>query len=94
MLWLWEPRPQRVVLRHAGRGKLFQTMAPKIETDELLTVPQAAKLLKISATAIHKAIKRDRIPYIKLGRRFLIQRKDLIQYTQSKSLGGRPKKQG
>jgi excisionase family DNA binding protein len=69
-------------------------MAPKVETDELLTVAQAAKLLNISAAAIHKAIKRDRLAYIKLGGRFFIRRADLIQYSRNKSVGGRPKKQG
>lgn len=67
-------------------------MAPKVDTDKLVTVSQAAKLLKISPAAIHKAIKRDRIPYLKLGRMFLIERADLISYVKNKSVGGRPKK--
>ena len=67
-------------------------MAPKIDTDQLLTVPQAARLLKVSSAAIHKAIKRDRLRYLKLGGIFLIQRADLIQYRKSKSVGGRPKR--
>ena len=71
-----------------------QRMAPKVETEDLLTVAQAAKLLKISAAAIHKAIKRNRLPYVKLGGRFLIQRADLIQYSKNKSVGGRPKRLG
>ena len=67
-------------------------MAPKIDTDQLLTVPQAARLLKITSAAIHKAIQRDRLRYLKLGGILLIQRADLIQYSKSKSVGGRPKK--
>jgi excisionase family DNA binding protein len=67
-------------------------MAPKIDTDELVTVAQAAKLLKISPAAIHKAIKRGRLPYLKIGGVFLVERADLIQYRKSKSVGGRPKK--
>ena len=67
-------------------------MAPKVDTDKLVTVSQAAKLLKISPAAIHKAIKRGRIPYLKLGRMFLIERADLISYGKNKSVGGRPKK--
>ena len=68
-----------------------QRMAPKVDTDDLLTVAQAAKVLNISAAAIHKAIKRNRLAYIKLGRMFLIRRADLIRYSKSKSVGGRPK---
>ena len=68
-------------------------MAPKIDTEKLVTVTQAAKLLKITPAAIHKAIKRGRLSYIKLGGVFLINRADLIKYNKSKSVGGRPKKQ-
>ena len=68
-------------------------MAPKIDTDELVTVPQAAKLLKISPAAIHKAIKRGRLACLKIGGVFLVERADLMQYRKSKSVGGRPKKQ-
>ena len=68
-------------------------MTPQIDTDKLVTVPEAAKLLNVTAAAVHKAIKRGRLPYLKLGGVFLIQRADLIQYRKSKSVGGRPKKQ-
>jgi excisionase family DNA binding protein len=82
------------VIRYIGtRGGVFtDSMAPKIDTEKLVTVTQAAKLLKITPAAIHKAIKRGRLPYIKLGGIFLIQRADLIKYNKSKSVGGRPKK--
>jgi excisionase family DNA binding protein len=69
-------------------------MTPKIDIENLVTVPQAAKLLKISRAAIHKAIKRGRLPHIKLGGVFLIKRADLTKYNENKSVGGRPKKQG
>jgi len=68
-------------------------MTPQIDTDKLVTVPEAAKLLNVTRAAVHKAIKRGRLPYLKLGGVFLIQRADLIQYRKSKSVGGRPKKQ-
>lgn len=68
-------------------------MTPKINIQTLVTVQQAAKLLNITPAAIHKAIKRGRLPCLKLGRVFLIQRADLTQYRKTKSLGGRPKKQ-
>ena len=70
-----------------------ETMTPKIDTEKIVTVRQAAKLLKITPAGIHKAIKRGRLPYIELGGVFLIQRADLIKYNKSKSVGGRPKKQ-
>ena len=67
-------------------------MTPKIDTAKLVTVPQAAKLLKVSRAAIHKAIKRGRLPHIELGGVFLIERANLTKYRKSKSVGGRPKK--
>jgi excisionase family DNA binding protein len=67
-------------------------MTPRVDTEKLLTVPQAAQILKISRAAIHKAIKRGRLPHIELGGVFLIQRADLTKYKKTKSVGGRPKK--
>jgi len=67
-------------------------MTSKIDIQNLVTVQQAAKVLNITPAAIHKAIKRGRLPYLKLGRVFVIQRTDLIQYRKTKSVGGRPKK--
>jgi excisionase family DNA binding protein len=69
-------------------------MTPKVDIQNLVTVPEAAKLLNITPAAIHKAIKRGRLPTLKLGRAFLIQRADLVQYRKTRSVGGRPKKQG
>jgi excisionase family DNA binding protein len=67
-------------------------MTSNVDIQNLLTVQQAAKLLNITPAAVHKAIKRGRLPHLKLGRVFVIQRADLIQYSKTKSVGGRPKK--
>jgi excisionase family DNA binding protein len=67
-------------------------MTPKIDTGKLVTVPQAAKLLKVTRAAIHKAIKRGRLQHIDIGGVFLLQKKDLAKYKKTKSVGGRPKK--
>jgi excisionase family DNA binding protein len=67
-------------------------MTPRIDTAKLVTVPQAAKLLSVTRAAIHKAIKRGRLPHLELGGVFLIQRADLTKYKKNKSVGGRPKK--
>jgi excisionase family DNA binding protein len=67
-------------------------MTARIDIGTVLTVSQAARLLKITPAAIYKAIKRRRIPYLQIGRIFLIERAHLISYKKDKSLGGRPKK--
>jgi len=67
-------------------------MTPKIDTDKLVTVSQAARLLKITPAAIHKAIKRGRLPSLKIGPIVVIERAHLKLYRKNKSVGGRPKK--
>jgi excisionase family DNA binding protein len=63
-------------------------MTARIDIGNVLTVSQAARLLKITPAAIYKAIKRRRIPYLQIGRIFLIERAHLISYRKDKSLGG------
>jgi excisionase family DNA binding protein len=67
-------------------------MTPKIDTDKLVTASQAARLLKITPAAIYKAIKRGRLPSVKIGRIFVIDQAHLKLYRKNKSVGGRPKK--
>jgi excisionase family DNA binding protein len=67
-------------------------MTPKVETEKLVTVSQAAKILKIGRTGVHQAIKRGRLPAIELGGLLFINRSDLAKYQKTKSVGGRPKK--
>jgi excisionase family DNA binding protein len=74
------------------RAETHPLMTSNVDIQNLLTVQQAAKLLNITPAAVHKAIKRGRLPHLKLGRVFVIQRADLIQYSKTKSVGGRPKK--
>jgi len=67
-------------------------MTPRVDTDKLLTMTEAARLLKIGRTGIHQAIQRGRLPAIKLGGLLFINRSDLAKYEKNKSVGGRPKK--
>ena len=67
-------------------------MTPKVDTEKLVTVTEAAKLLKIGRMGVHQAIQRGRLPAIKLGGVLFIDRSDLPKYRKSKSVGGRPKK--
>lgn len=82
--------PAPAGLRYAATRPLMTTS--NVDIQNLVTVQQAAQLLNITPAAIHKAIKRGRLPYLKLGRVFVIQRTDLIQYRKTRSVGGRPKK--
>ena len=66
-------------------------MTPTIDTEKLLTVSAAAKLLKIGRAGVYQAIKRGRLAAIEIAGVFFINRSDLPKYRKSKSVGGRPK---
>ena len=52
--------------------------------DELLTVPQVAKVLRVGRDYLYKSIKNGHIPAVNLGERQLrVRRGDLHQYLQS-----------
>ena len=67
-------------------------MTPRIDTEKLITVNTAAKLLKISRMGVYKAIQRGRLATVEIDGVLFINRPDIPRYRQSKSVGGRPKK--
>lgn len=67
-------------------------MTPKIDTAKLITVNEAAKLLKITRMGVYKAIHRGKLPTVEIGGIRFINRSELPKYQRSKSVGGRPKK--
>jgi excisionase family DNA binding protein len=75
-----------------GAVILTEGMTPKVDTEKLVTISEAAKLLKIGRMGIYQAIQRGRLPAIKLGGVLFINRSDLAKYRKSKSVGGRPRK--
>lgn len=48
-----------------------------MKNEELMTVAEAAKILGISRVAVFKRIKKGRIKATKMGRNYVISRKDL-----------------
>jgi excisionase family DNA binding protein len=46
----------------------------------LLTVSEAAKLLRISRGLVYELVRQERIPFIRLGRRLLIPRRGLEEW--------------
>ena len=67
-------------------------MTPKVDTQKLVTVTEASKLLKVGRMGVYQAIQRGRLAAIKIGGVLFINRSDLPKYQKSKSVGGRPKK--
>jgi excisionase family DNA binding protein len=54
-----------------------------IEKREFLSVSQLAKLLKISRVAVLKRINRGAIKAVKVGRSFIIKKKDVTHLLKS-----------
>src|SRR4030065_965823 len=56
-------------------------------TDEsvLLTVPEAARLLRISRNLAYELIRQGRLPHVRLGRRILIPRFGLEQWINQQA---------
>ncbi len=46
----------------------------------LVTVPEAARLLRISRGLAYELVRQERIPFIRLGRRLLIPRRGLEEW--------------
>ena len=51
--------------------------------DEILTIKEAAKLLRVSQTQIYRLIKEGELPVIKRGKRYTrLQRTDLLFFLE------------
>jgi len=58
-----------------------------IETDpalELLTIPEVARLLKISVPSVRRLQQQRRIPLFKVGGRIRFERSDIVGYLQKR----------
>ena len=69
-----------------------QAMAPK-KTNNLLTITMAAEHLGISRQAVALAIKRGKLPSMKIGNVHLIQKDSLDLYKKT-AKPGRPRSKG
>jgi excisionase family DNA binding protein len=70
----------------------YAPVTPRIDTKKLISVSSAAELLGITRAGIYKALKRKRLTTVDIDGVKFIKRSDLAKYTQSKSVGGRPRK--
>jgi excisionase family DNA binding protein len=64
---------------HAGHG------ATSIDSSFLLTVPEAARLLRISRNLAYELIAQNRLPHLRLGRRLLVPRQGLMSWIAQES---------
>ena len=55
---------------------------PTDDSDEFLTIPQAAKLLHLSVPTMYGKTHRNELPFMKRGKRVLFSKKQLIEYIE------------
>ena len=54
---------------------------------ELLTVPEVAKLLKISASGVRRLQQGRHIPFIKVGGSVRFSKRDIVSYLEVRRIG-------
>ena len=50
--------------------------------DEILTIPQVAKMLKMSKAKVYMLINQKKIPHVKIGRNVRILEPELIKWIE------------
>lgn len=53
------------------------------DDDDVITVIEAAKLLKVSRNAIYDAVKRDAIPHLRIGKHIRLSRQAVMRSLAS-----------
>jgi excisionase family DNA binding protein len=56
-------------------------------TLELLTIPEVAKLLKISASGVRRLQQARQLPFIKVGGSVRFYRCDIVSYLEARRVG-------
>ncbi len=56
--------------------------------DEILTIPQVARYLKISKAKIYYMVQKKQIPHIRLGRNVRIRESDLNKWLEKRTERG------
>jgi excisionase family DNA binding protein len=62
----------------------------KIELAGWLTVSEVAKMLRITPRRVRDFLLKGRLPAMRVGRTWLIQRKDVLNFSQMERQPGRP----
>ena len=63
-------------------------MTTAIDESFLLTVPEAARILRISRNLAYELVRQNVLPHIRLGRRILVPRRALQSWIERQA--GRP----
>lgn len=59
-----------------------------VKLEDLMTVPEAAKILEISRQAAFLAFKKGRIAGYQMGRVIMLARRSVLEYKKTRHAGG------
>ena len=59
-----------------------------MDNDSVLTVKEAAAILRISPSKTYQLIRSNQIPHISMGKRYIIPREPLLKWLASSVKGG------
>ena len=68
----------------------FAKERAKIELAGWITVSEVAKMLRITPRRVRDFLLKGRLPAMRVGRTWLIQRKDVLNFSQMERQPGRP----
>lgn len=75
--WFLSPETRQKI-EDLVRG-VVRTEFRKVLDEELLDVDQAAALLRMSPAAVRKAVEREQLPCVRIGRRIRFRRSELLR---------------
>lgn len=88
--------PNRADVLHAGPQQPRPIIPPLFEQiasiDHAVTVPQLSKLLHLGRTAIYDLVKRQAIPYFRIGYNVRFDPSEIARWLRDKSLTERQRK--
>lgn len=58
--------------------------------ERIYTVPEVAKYLKMSKSKVYALVKREKIPYLRIGRNVRIRESDLNEWLEEQTRPGNP----
>lgn len=49
---------------------------------EIITLPETAKILRVSQVTMRKWVRQGRLPHLKLGSRVMLRKKDILDFIE------------
>jgi excisionase family DNA binding protein len=76
-----------VVVVQLDQSEVEQAAGPDVSSEELLTVRELAKFLKLHPKTVYEWVARHAVPCIRLGRRVRFSKSDVSRWLQAQKEG-------